>query len=160
MVTTISDEMGFFLMFGQETRFFSTFFKHLISKASSRFPIFFLHFEGRGKSLIYPFFIKMCPWHVSYLGKPGKIGQIFKRLPCIKQSRAMETLYTLNTYIHYLISDSILSPFGNAKQKSPHLSRRRFWPNLQTATVRKPFMGYGKFLYSKNLYPLLGMSDA
>jgi hypothetical protein len=67
----------------------------------------------------------------------------------------MEDFYTVKNHIHYLISDPLLSPFGHAKQKLQHLSRRRFWPNLQTAAARKPFMGYGKFIYSKKLYPLL-----
>jgi hypothetical protein len=67
----------------------------------------------------------------------------------------MENFHTAKNYIHYLISDLILSPFGHAKQKLQHLSRRRFWPNLQMAAAHELFMGYGKFLYSKNSCPLL-----
>jgi hypothetical protein len=67
----------------------------------------------------------------------------------------MEKFYTVRNYIHYLIYDPLLSPFGNAKKKLQHLSRRRFWPNLQMAAARKPFMDYGEFIYSKKLYPLL-----
>jgi hypothetical protein len=58
----------------------------------------------------------------------------------------MENFYTVKGYVHYLISDSSLSPFGHAKQKLQRLSRRRFWPNLQMAAAGKMFMGYGKFL--------------
>jgi hypothetical protein len=58
----------------------------------------------------------------------------------------MEDFYTVKNYIHYLIFDPLCGPFGHAKQNLQHLSSRRFWPNLQMAAARKPFMGYGKFL--------------
>jgi hypothetical protein len=57
----------------------------------------------------------------------------------------MESFYAGKNYIHYLISDPLLSPFGHAKQKLQHLSRSRFWANLQTAAARELSMGYGKF---------------
>jgi hypothetical protein len=85
----------------------------------------------------------------------GDFGQIFKRLMHVNHSWAMENFYKVKNYIHYSISDSLLGPFGKAKQKLQHSSRRRFWPNLQTAAACKPFIGYGKFLYSKQLYSLL-----
>jgi hypothetical protein len=65
----------------------------------------------------------------------------------------MENFYTVKNHINSPISDPLLSPLGNAKQKLQHLSRMRFWPKLQTAAVSKPVMGYGKFLYSKKPYP-------
>jgi ribosomal protein L28 len=58
----------------------------------------------------------------------------------------MENFDTVKKYIHQLTFDPLLRPFGHAKQKLQRLSRRRFWPNLQTAAARKPFMGYRKFL--------------
>ncbi|PLW29856.1 hypothetical protein PCASD_21201 [Puccinia coronata f. sp. avenae] len=50
----------------------------------------------------------------------------------------MDIMFYINNYIQDLISDALLSPFGQAKQKLHHLSSTSFWPNLQTAAVRKP----------------------
>ncbi|PLW37935.1 hypothetical protein PCASD_10061 [Puccinia coronata f. sp. avenae] len=75
----------------------------------------------------------------------------------------MDIMFYINNYIQDLISDALLSPFGQAKQKLHHLSSTSFWPNLQTAAklhhlsstsfwpnlqtaaVRKPLTQYGKF---------------
>ncbi|PLW27043.1 hypothetical protein PCASD_26184 [Puccinia coronata f. sp. avenae] len=57
----------------------------------------------------------------------------------------MDIMFYINNYIQDLISDALLSPFGQAKQKLHHLSSTSFWPNLQTAAVRKPLTRYGKF---------------
>jgi hypothetical protein len=61
MVNTNFDEKHCFPVFGGETRFFSTIFVPLILKDSSRFQIFFLHFEGWEKPWKYSFSIKMPP---------------------------------------------------------------------------------------------------
>jgi hypothetical protein len=90
-----------------------------------------------------------CPL-LSPGSKTGKIEQIFKQLLCVNRSWAMENFYTVKNYIHHLISDPLFSPIGDAIQKLQHLSGRRFWPNLQTAAARKPFMGYGKFYTVRN----------
>jgi hypothetical protein len=52
---------------------------------------------------------------------------------------------TVKNYIHYSIFDPLFSPFGHAKQKLQHPSRRRLLPNLQMAAARELFMGYGNF---------------
>jgi hypothetical protein len=61
MVGTNFDEKKFFPVFGGEPRFFSTIFVLIIFKDSSRFQIFFLHFEKWGKPWKYSFSIKMPP---------------------------------------------------------------------------------------------------
>jgi hypothetical protein len=53
----------------------------------------------------------------------GDFGQIFKRLLHVNRSWAVGNFYTVKIFIHYLISDSLLRPFGHAKQKLQHLSR-------------------------------------
>jgi hypothetical protein len=73
-------------------------------------------------------------------------------LPKSSNGRHAQTIHApwkiftkVKNYIHCLISATLLSPFGQDKQKLHHLSRRRLCPNHQTAAVRKPFMCYGKF---------------
>ena len=79
----------------------------------------------------------------------ANFGQNFKRLLNLNHSWAMKYFDKIKSYNHYLISDPVLRPFGNAKQKLQHYGTSQFWPNLQITTTRKPRVGYEIFLYSK-----------
>ena len=71
----------------------------------------------------------------------AKFGQIFKSLPHVNHSWAMEINYTVINCNHYLIYDPLFRPFGLANQKLQHLRRSQIWPNLHITTTRKPLMG-------------------